>query len=183
MNLLLQILDEGILTDSNGRNVSFRNALVIMTSNIGAKLITQDFRTPGFKETTQEKTASHELLSKKVKEELKRQFKPEFLNRIDEIIVFKRLSEEDLGSIVRLFIRKLQKRLEKQGISVTFDDSVIHMITKEGYHPSYGARYLKRVMKKHLEDLLAEEILSGNLHSEKPVKIIYKNSKIYLEKN
>ena len=182
-HLLLQILDDGILTDSSGRHVSFKNALIIMTSNIGAKELTEEFRPTGFREQTGNEEKNHEELSQRVLKTLNRYFHPEFLNRVDEMIVFRKLLTADMKKIVEILLKKLQIRLENQGYLVTFSESVTSHIAKVGEDVRYGARHLKRAIQKQVEDFLAEAILRGEITKKMPVKIILKNDKISLEKN
>ncbi len=182
-HILLQILDEGILTDANGRKINFKNTLIIMTSNIGAKLISEDLPALGFHEATSQSETSRKNLSKKVMGELKRIFQPEFLNRLDEVIIFRKLSQAELEQIVAMLLNNLQKRLEKQGYSVTFSQELISYLAKSTEPSGYGARPLKRAVQRKVEDFLADAILSEQLNDFEPVKIIYKNDKISMEKN
>ncbi len=182
-HILLQILDEGILTDANGRKINFKNTLIIMTSNIGAKLISEDLPALGFHEATSQSETSRKNLSKKVMGELKRIFQPEFLNRLDEVIIFRKLSQTELEQIVAMLLNNLQKRLEKQGYCVTFSQELISHLAKSSEPSGYGARPLKRAVQRKVEDFLADAILSEQLNDFEPVKIIYKNDKISMEKN
>ncbi len=182
-HILLQILDDGILTDSSGRRVSFKNALLIMTSNIGAKELTEEIRPTGFREHGLDHQKNHEELSQRVIKKLNKYFRPEFLNRIDEMIVFRKLLEPDFIKIVGILLNQLQKRLEKQGFFVSFSEEVVSHIAKVGSDSRYGARPLKRAVQKQIEDFLAEAILKGEFAKENPVKIILKNDKICLEIN
>jgi ATP-dependent Clp protease ATP-binding subunit ClpC len=172
LNILLQILDDGILTDSNGRKVNFKNTIIIMTSNIGARLITDEYRSLGFKRDDVTIEEGHNSIKNKVIAELKKAFKPEFLNRIDEIIVFKKLSQEEIEEIVKIIIIKVQNRLKDKGISLSFDESVYKAVALEGYDPVYGARPLKRAIQKRIEDYLSDLVLQGKL-SGKEEKLMY----------
>lgn len=162
MNLLLQILEDSRLTDSTGRVVSFKNTVIIMTSNVGAKLIT-DSKKLGFSNGNEDdKKINYENTKKDIMQELKREFRPEFLNRIDEIIVFHKLEEEDLEKIVDLMLDKLIKRLEKQGILIDIDESIKQYIVKQDNDKNYGARPLRRSVQSIVEDNITDAILERN---------------------
>lgn len=182
-HLFLQILDEGVLTDANGRKVNFKNTLIIMTANIGANLITEDAVTVGFQGKEESYEESQREITRKVKKELKKVFQPEFLNRVDEVVVFRRLTKKEMEKIVEILLNQLKHRMEKQGYFITFSDEVIHRLSSVEEQKNYGARPLKKMVRQHVEDFLAEHILSGNLVSGDHVKIIYKNDKISMEKN
>ena len=175
MNMLLQILDDGRLTDSNGRTVNFKNTVIIMTSNIGARLIT-DKKSLGFstksKEEKIETEKDYETTKKDVLAELKKQFRPEFINRIDEIIVFHKLQNEEIKQITDLMLKQVEKRLEKQNIKVQIDDKVKDKIIESGIDVNYGARPLKRAIQNMLEDKIAEGILDGNIKKGQTAKIV-----------
>lgn len=160
-NILLQILDDGILTDSQGRRVDFKNCVVIMTSNVGARNISEH-KSLGF---ASERTSAdiHKQISAGVTEELKRMFRPEFLNRVDDIIIFTQLSEDETAQIARLMLSSLEKRLEENGINAVFDDSAVRLLAKEGFDPIYGARPLRRAIQSKVEDLIAEKMLDGDV--------------------
>lgn len=163
MNMLLQILDDGRLTDAQGRTVNFKNTVIIMTSNVGARIIT-DKTFLGFSNgNDEEKNADkdYENTKKDVMSELKRQFRPEFLNRIDEIIVFHKLNDEDIKKIINIMINQLEKRLNAQNITLDVDEKVKELIAKKGVDKNYGARPLKRAIQSMLEDKIAEEMLDG----------------------
>ncbi len=160
-NILLQILEDGRLTDSKGRVVDFRNTILIMTSNVGANLI-QRPRLLGFA-PEQEEDKDYESMKEKVLDELKRTFRPEFLNRVDEIIVFHALTEEHIREIVSLMINEVNDRLKENDIFIEVTDSVKDMLAKEGFDPMYGARPLRRVIQRKIEDRLSEELLKGNI--------------------
>ncbi len=167
MNMLLQILDDGRLTDSNGRTVDFKNTVIIMTSNIGAKLITEK-KSLGFNiEENTESKKEYEDIKKDVLGELKKQFRPEFINRIDEIIVFHKLNDEDIRKIIDIMLNDLIKRLNKQDISIQIEDGVKEKILKEGTNTSYGARPLRRAIQTMLEDKIAEAILDKKIEANK----------------
>ena len=162
-NILLQILEEGRLTDSQGRTVNFRNTIIIMTSNIGAREIAET-QTLGFS-SEPDKGLSDDEVKSRVMTELKKLFRPEFLNRIDEIIVFKNLSEEEIVQIVHLMIAELRERLIEQNMSISITDAAARYIAKKGYDRSLGARPLRRAIQTLLEDPLSEDILEGKWKS------------------
>ena len=160
MNMLLQILEDSRLTDSTGRVVSFKNTVIIMTSNVGAKLIT-DSKKLGFSNLSEnDKKANYESTKKDIMQELKKEFRPEFINRIDEIIVFHKLDDEDLDKILDLMLGKLRLRLEEQGILVEIDDSVKKYIIKQNNDKNYGARPLRRAVQSIVEDNITDGILN-----------------------
>ena len=169
MNILLQILDDGRLTDSNGRTVDFKNTVIIMTSNIGARLIT-DKKNLGFGNSSDEDFAKeYENTKKDVMAELKKEFRPEFINRIDEIIVFHKLNDDEIKQIIDLMLKQVQNRLKEQNINVVIDESVKELIAKQGINKSFGARPLRRTIQNLVEDNLAEAILDNkneNLNKE-----------------
>ncbi|WP_053364743.1 ATP-dependent protease ATP-binding subunit ClpC [Bacillus sp. FJAT-27245] len=159
-NILLQVLEDGRLTDSKGRTVDFRNTVLIMTSNVGAEALKRN-KYVGF--NIQDGEQDYKDMKSKVMEELKKAFRPEFLNRIDEIIVFHSLERKHLQEIVTLLSDQLVKRLKEQDITLVLTDSAKEKISQEGYDPEYGARPLRRAIQKHIEDRLSEELLKGTL--------------------
>lgn len=160
MNMLLQILEDSRLSDSTGRVVSFKNTVIIMTSNVGAKLIT-DSKKLGFSNVSEDdKKINYENTKKDIMQELKKEFRPEFINRIDEIIVFHKLDDEDLDNILDLMINKLKARLETQGILVEIDDSIKKYIIKQNNEKNYGARPLRRAVQSIIEDNITDSILN-----------------------
>ncbi len=167
-NIMLQILEDGILTDAQGRTVDFKNTVIIMTSNLGAKEILGSFSSKlGFASGNDGNTNEHDKIKNKVMEEVKRAFKPEFLNRIDEIIVFDRLTEENIRDIARLMLKSLQARLADNEITVDFTDAAVAKIAKAGFDPVYGARPLRRAIQNEIEDMLSEMIIDGEIkHGE-----------------
>lgn len=167
-NMLLQILDEGRLTDSKGRTVSFKNTIVILTSNVGARAIEQD-KTIGFKRDSAKD--AYERLKDTVTEEAKRAFRPEFINRLDDIIVFHPLSKENIRYIVELTIKETLSKLDELSIKLVISDEVKDKLAAEGYSPVYGARPLKRVVQKLIEDDLAEELLKEKIKANDTVNI------------
>ena len=161
-NILLQILDEGRLTDSKGRTVDFKNTVIIMTSNIGAKFINKQ-ESIGFTSNKNDEDVSYNIMKKNILSEVKNRFKPEFINRIDDIVVFHKLSLSNLNDISKILINDLKNRLEKLGIKLEISNSVLDFISKYGIDLEYGARPLKRAIQKELEDILADMILSGEI--------------------
>ncbi|CAG9610008.1 ATP-dependent protease ATP-binding subunit ClpC [Pseudoneobacillus rhizosphaerae] len=159
-NILLQVLEDGRLTDSKGRTVDFRNTVLIMTSNVGAQSLKSN-KYVGF--NIQDGEHSYKDMKGKVMEELKKAFRPEFLNRIDEIIVFHALEKKHLREIVTLMSDQLVKRLKEQNIDIGLTEAAKDKISEEGYDPEYGARPLRRAIQKHIEDRLSEELLKGNV--------------------
>ena len=159
-NIMLQILDDGRLTDAKGRHVNFKNTVIIMTSNVGASMISTAGRL-GFSTAENEKKDKYEKLKDTVNEELKKAFRPEFLNRIDDIIVFSHLSKEEIREIVDLMMKDLFKRLSERELSIEVTDEVKDYLAKDGYNEAYGARPLRRLIQKKIEDQLAEEILTN----------------------
>jgi len=158
-NILLQVLDDGRLTDGKGRTVDFRNTVIIMTSNVGAQMI----RKGGPLGFTGSQHGEYEHMRDRVMEDLKRTFRPEFLNRIDELIVFHPLAEEHIGRIVGLLAEELRTRLDEYGVHFTLTDAAKAFLAKEGYDPQYGARPLKRALQRHIEDKLSEALLAGDI--------------------
>lgn len=159
-NVMLQILDDGRLTDSKGRHVNFKNTVIIMTSNVGASMIASQSKL-GFTTAGDEKKDKYEKLKDTVMEEMKKAFRPEFLNRIDDIIVFAHLSQEEIRQIVDLMLKDLLKRLEERELAIEVTDEVKDFLAKDGYSEAYGARPLRRLIQKKIEDILAEEILTS----------------------
>lgn len=166
-NILLQVLDDGRLTDGKGRTVDFRNTVIIMTSNVGAESIRKG-GSLGFKPDT---ASQYEDMKTKVMDDLKRSFRPEFLNRVDEIIVFHPLDEAQIGNIVDLMVQDLQKRLVEQEIVFTLTDEAKAFLAKEGFDPQYGARPLKRAIQRHIEDKLSEGLLTGTVKRGDSIRI------------
>ncbi|WP_110114950.1 ATP-dependent protease ATP-binding subunit ClpC [Bacillus sp. CGMCC 1.16541] len=167
-NILLQVLEDGRLTDSKGRTVDFRNTILIMTSNVGADTLKRS-KHLGF--TVQEEGQDYKDMKGKVMTELKKAFRPEFLNRIDEIIVFHSLEKKHLSEIVKLMADQLTKRLKEQDIDLDLTEKAIEKIAEEGFDPEYGARPLRRAIQKHVEDRLSEELLKGNVQKGQKVTL------------
>ncbi|HBH3128537.1 TPA: ATP-dependent Clp protease ATP-binding subunit [Clostridioides difficile] len=181
-NILLQILDDGRLTDSKGRTVDFKNTIVIMTSNVGASTIGRQ-KTLGFSiaKGDEEEKSQYEKMKENIMGELKQRFRPEFLNRIDDIIVFHSLNENHISKIVLLMAAKLQERLKEMDIKLEMSDEAVKLISKSGFDLEYGARPLKRALQKELEDELSEAILKGNVKKGSNVVAKVKDEKIVFE--
>ncbi len=180
-NILLQILDDGRLTDSQGRKVDFRNTVIIMTSNVGARLITEPKRM-GFSPAGDEKARNYEHMKGDVMGELKRTFRPEFLNRIDDTIVFHPLDEEHIKKIVGLMLETLAHRLNQNAITIEVTDSAKTFLAKKGFDPVFGARPLKRSIQSMVEDKLAEEMLEGKVKTGDKVFVDLKEDNLVVEK-
>ena len=183
MNMLLQILDDGRLTDAQGRTVNFKNTVIIMTSNVGARIIT-DKTSLGFSDSNAKDDSvdkDYESIKKDVMSELKKQFRPEFLNRIDEIIVFHKLNDEDVKKIIDIMINQVEKRLNAQNITLDVDEKVKDLIAKNGVDRNYGARPLKRAIQNMLEDKIAEEMLDGKVKQGKKNIATVEDDKIVIK--
>jgi ATP-dependent Clp protease ATP-binding subunit ClpC len=184
MHLMLQILEEGQVTDNFGRKIDFRNTIVIMTSNAGAETIKKQ-SSLGFLAMNQD-NADQSGIKEKINEAAKKAFKPEFLNRLDDIVVFHMLDKKELNIIVDLEVKKLAERLKKKGMTLEIDDTAREQLIKEGYDPQYGARPMRRAVEKNLEDPLSEHLLQGDITEGDLVKITYledeKRMKISAEK-
>lgn len=182
MNMMLQILEDGRLTDSQGRTVDFKNTVIIMTSNVGARLITEN-KTLGFStkpEENKEEKEEYEKTRKMVMAELKQQFRPEFLNRIDDIIVFTKLGEKEIKQIIDLMLKEVPERLKAQDIVLEVDDKVKDLIEKKGVDSAYGARPLRRAIQSLLEDKIAESILDGIIKPNKKAMATVENENIVI---
>jgi ATP-dependent Clp protease ATP-binding subunit ClpC len=170
-NLLLQILEDGRLTDAKGRTVDFKNTLIVMTSNIGSKVIEKGGGSLGFEFNTNDEDANYNRIRNLVHEELKQYFRPEFLNRVDEIIVFRQLTKEEVKQIADILLKEVFDRMKEKKIYLTVSDRFKDLLVEEGYNPSYGARPLRRAIQRLLEDILAEEILTGHVKEGSEVLI------------
>ena len=182
MNMLLQILEDGRLTDSQGRTVNFKNTVIIMTSNVGARLIT-DRNKLGFTNNQNEKEKNkedYEETKKEVMAELKKQFRPELLNRIDDIIVFHKLENKDIEKIIDLMLNQVSKRMKAQDIEIEISDEVKKLIAEKGVDNNYGARPLRRAIQSMLEDKIAEAILDGIVQPNKKAKAVVKDGNIVI---
>ena len=180
-NIMLQILDDGRLTDSKGRHVNFKNTIIIMTSNVGASMIATQSKL-GFVTADDEKKDKYEKLKDTVNEEMKKAFRPEFINRIDDIIVFAHLSKEEIRQIVDLMMKDLFKRLDERGLTMEVTDDVKDFLATDGYNEAYGARPLRRLIQRKVEDTLAEEILSGKYHEGDTIVLDMKDGKMFFSK-
>lgn len=176
-DLLLQILDDGYITDSKGRMVDFRNTIIIMTSNLGATAL-RDEKTVGFGQ----ESVSHDYdrMSQRIREELKQQFRPEFLNRIDEIIVFHSLNQEQVGEIVRKFTDAMADQLAQQGIDLRLTHGAIKVLAEKGFSPEYGARPVRREIQSQIEDPLSDLILSQAVGEGDRLTIGSRQGKLYI---
>jgi len=173
-NILLQIMDDGRLTDSQGRQVDFRNTIVIMTSNLGGEFINKTKTSIGFVESTRQ-DREYEAMKTSVLEEVKKTFRPEFLNRLDEIVVFHQLTKEQIKVIIDILMRDMRKRLKDKHLELVLTDKAQDFLVEEGFNPVYGARPLKRAIQKYVEDPLSEELLRGRFHEGDMITIELKN--------
>ena len=180
-NMLLQILDEGRLTDSQGRHVNFRNTVIIMTSNVGARLITEKQNSLGFFGGEETADKNEEETRQAVLSELKQLFKPEFLNRVDDIIVFNKLTEDDIQNIAKNLLSGLSDRLSELDINAQFTDEAVAAVAKAGFDELYGARPLKRAIQTKIEDAISEKMLEGSVKSGDTVRVDYKDEKFSFE--
>ena len=183
-NILLQILDDGVVTDSQGRSVDFKNTVIVMTSNVGARNITAGHRASlGFAAAEEESESERfERIRAAVMAELDRTFKPEFLNRIDETIVFRQLTEDDIAEIAKRMLAVTARRMEEQGIALTWDEDALAALAKAGFDERYGARPLRRKIQSTVEDAVAEQMLEGNLQKGDTAKILLRDEKLVVEK-
>ena len=175
MNMLLQILEEGKLTDSFGRQVDFRNTVILLTSNVGSEALRKQ-GTIGFTPPTEQHTYEH--MRERILEEAKKVFRPEFLNRLDDVIVFRALTKPDLIQILDLEVRKVMDRLQHKNVRIELDAKAKDFLTDKGFDPLYGARPMRRAVERYLEDPLAEEIIRGNLHENEPVLVTVEGDKL-----
>ena len=176
-NILLQILEDGRLTDGKGKTVDFRNTIIILTSNVGASTIKKQ-KSLGFTISSSEVETEYEKMKENVMDEFKQSFRPEFLNRIDDIIVFHQLIQEDLKKIVKLMLKSVSERLNDHNINIKFTEEAENFLAKKGYDPSYGARPLRRTITKVVEDKISEEILGGSLHEGDEVSVSVKEEQL-----
>jgi len=175
MHMLLQILEEGKLTDSLGRTVDFRNTVIIMTSNVGATMVRKG---PGLGFAPENEQEDYEKLKNVMMDAAKEAFKPELLNRIDEIIVFRQLSREDVMQILEIEVAKVQESLKSKSIEMHLTDPAKEFLIDKGYDPAYGARPLRRAIEQHLEDPLAEELLRGNITTSEVIEVVAEDDKL-----
>ncbi len=185
-NILLQILEDGIVTDSQGRKVDFKNTIIVMTSNVGAKNITADAARLGFDGSEKGEKESEEVRFSRIRDavmaDLKRTFRPEFLNRIDEIIVFRQLTEDNIRQIARRMLDVTGARMAQQGITLEADDDAVAELARDGFDPQYGARPLRRAIQSMVEDAVAEKMLEGELKSGDTAHVRLKDGKVVIEK-
>ena len=184
-NILLQILEDGIVTDSQGRRVDFKNTIIVMTSNVGAKNITAAETPLGFhsgdKSAEEEETKRYERIRQAVMDDLKKTFRPEFLNRIDEIIVFRQLTQENIREIASRMLQVTGRRMAEQGITLDVDDDALTELARDGFDPQYGARPLRRSIQNLVEDAVAEQMLEGKLRSGGTAHVRLKDGKVVIE--
>ena len=182
-NILLQVLEDGRLTDAQGRTVDFKNTVLIMTSNVGANLIEQSGPIGFTVETNEDDGAvDYGRMKERVLDELKRTFRPEFLNRIDDIIVFHPLRKEELEQIIELMLKTLRQQLEEQGIKLEISAEAKDVIYKEGYDPLFGARPLRRAIQRLVENPLSDEILRGRFRSGDLIRVTAEENQLKFEK-
>jgi ATP-dependent Clp protease ATP-binding subunit ClpC len=179
-NILLQVMEDGRLTDAKGRTVDFRNTVIIMTSNVGVQFL---HRTGplGFR-AEEDRRQAYEAMKEKVTEELHRTFRPEFLNRIDETIVFHALSQEHINAIVGLMLKDVAKRLQEQNVMVEFAEGLKQLLAQEGIDEKFGARPLRRTIQRVVEDKLSEELLKGTFAKGDKVLVDAKDGKVFVKK-
>ena len=184
-NILLQILEDGIVTDSQGRRVDFKNTIIVMTSNVGAKNITAAETPLGFhggdKSAEEDETKRYERIRQAVMDDLKKTFRPEFLNRIDEIIVFRQLTQENIREIASRMLQVTGRRMAEQGTTLDVDDDALTELARDGFDPQYGARPLRRSIQNLVEDAVAEQMLEGRLRSGGTAHVRLKDGKVVIE--
>ena len=184
-NILLQILEDGVVTDSQGRKVDFKNTVIVMTSNVGARNITADAAKLGFdgkeKDEKEDEEARFARIREAVMADLKHTFRPEFLNRIDEIIVFRQLTQENIVEIARRMLAVTGGRMAQQGITLQADDDAVTELARDGFDPQYGARPLRRAIQSMVEDAVAEQMLEGKLRSGDTARIRLRDGKVVIE--
>ena len=184
-NILLQILEDGIVTDSQGRRVDFKNTIIVMTSNVGAKNITAAETPLGFhsgdKTAEEDEAKRYERIRQAVMDDLKRTFRPEFLNRIDEIIVFRQLTQENIREIASRMLQVTGRRMAEQGITLDVDDDALTELARDGFDPQYGARPLRRSIQNLVEDAVAEQMLEGRLRNGGTAHVRLKDGKVVIE--
>ncbi len=177
-NILLQVLDDGRLTDGQGRTVDFTNCIIIMTSNLGAKYLNKNIKSLGFEITGKDiKEISFENQKTQILEEVKNTFRPEFINRIDEMIVFKPLEEKELKSIIKLLLKNTENKMNSLHVKLSVSDKAEEYLIKEGYSFEYGARPLKRLIQKKIENNISDMIIKGDLKGKRQLNIDLNNEK------
>ena len=179
-NVLLQILEDGRLTDNTGRTVSFKNTIVVMTSNAGAQM-TNSSRSMGFGSARRDEVRDYETMKESVMKEVKELFRPEFINRVDELIVFHALTEEEICRITEMMLKQVADRLEEQEIRLLWDENVTKKLAEDGYDPKFGARPLRRLIQRTVEDTLSEELLQGRISLGQEVRLTVKDGEIVTE--
>ena len=179
VQLLLQVLEEGRLTDSLGRKIDFRNTILIMTSNVGAEILQRNTSMGFGLEDNAEN--EYEKIREKILDETKRVFKPEFLNRLNELVIFKSLGREDMKAIVELELRNVSNRLKDQGLVFDFSEAAKTFLIEKGYDVKYGARPLRRAIERHLEDSLAEAILGGEIKAGEVIQVDVQDDQLSFE--
>jgi len=175
MNMLLQILEEGKLTDSLGRTVDFRNTIILLTSNVGSDVIRKQ-AVMGFGKQSED--ADQELLRGRILDEARKAFRPEFINRLDDVIVFRTLGKPELVQILELEVVKVLDRIRRRGVNIALDEKAKDFLIEKGYDPQYGARPMRRSVERYLEDPLAEEILKGTLASAGVIEVTADKEKL-----
>jgi ATP-dependent Clp protease ATP-binding subunit ClpC len=170
-NMLLQIMEEGKLTDSFGRHVDFRNVILILTSNIGSDIIKNKAPVGFVPSVGVSEERTYEVMKKQLMEELEKEFRPEFINRLDDIVIFRQLTRDNLASIVKLEIAKVAKRLEDKEITLDITAEATEFLIDKGFHPEFGARPLRRAVEQYLEDPLSEELLRGSFEGKRFVMV------------
>jgi ATP-dependent Clp protease ATP-binding subunit ClpB len=178
-NLLLQVLDDGRLTDNKGRTVNFKNSIIIMTSNIGAPLIMEKSQNI----TDQNREEIYEDIRSQVMEMLRQQLRPEFLNRIDDIIVFHALSRIEIKQIVKLQFERMRKKLLNNGIHMTLSEAAGEYLARHGYQPEFGARPIKRLMQREIVNELAKKVIEGEINRDDNITVEFKGGALVFEKN
>ena len=179
-NILLQVLDDGRLTDSQGRVIDFKNTVIIMTSNLGSQAI-MNSKTLGFTSADENQAeADYETMKEKVMDNLKKAFRPEFLNRIDDIVVFHPLTADELKQIVGIMMKDLRKRLADRDLSITLSDEALDELAKVGYDPEFGARPLRRAIQNQIEDPLADALLAGQYQAGDTIKVALDDDKKFV---
>jgi ATP-dependent Clp protease ATP-binding subunit ClpC len=177
LNILLQVLDDGHITDAQGRKVSFKNTIIIMTSNAGASSIVSPKRL-GFDTGDGSENKDYQFMQNRVMEEVRQMFKPEFLNRIDEIIVFHQITRDNMQEILRIMLRDVQTRAGQQmNLSISLSEEAGEFLIEKGYNPKYGARPLRRTIQTYVEDPLSEQILEGRIRENMAVRIVLDKEK------
>ena len=178
-NTLLQVLDDGRLTDNKGRTVDFKNTILIMTSNVGADIVQSYMERLPVEGEERQKMLSD--CRSEVLEVLKRTVRPEFLNRIDEVIMFEPLSQTDIRDILHMQMKDLQNKLSENGVTVGFTEEFVDYMSTKGYEPAYGARPIKRLMQKELINILAKAILDGHVHRDSAITVTVRDGQIAVE--